>query len=246
MKKKTKTPEGKFSYFADSRDYAKVVLAEHAFFEGLLAAKNNIKCIAGNASLQKALKEVVGFLQDRGRPLEIVVKFHVNDPRSKVEQTLFLGTLLKPCQHKGHPQVTHFLCLADDDYLLAKVHSDLDFSGDVEERKPSPHVQMGGRVFESLIHHNTTKKLKVCWNESVDKPRLPSLPICTALLWHWAFLEYRDSEQISGFLDAWHWKELVKKAELAILRPYFVDGAELMDRHPASGLFNALYVPLNR
>ena len=245
MSKKGKSPAvAKPYYFAESRDYGKVVAAEVAFFKGLVAAKNHISGISKNPSLQTAIKEVAPFLMDQGKTLNVIVRFSVTDPRSKAVHTLLLGTLLKPSLPGTHAQATHFLCLADDDSFLSKIHADFDFHPEADEKKPSPHVQMGGRVFESLFKQSSNKSRNVCWNEKIDKPRLPSLPICTALLWHWAFLEYSGSEQISGFLEAWHWKALVKEAENTVLRPYFEDGLGIIDSQPDKGLLNAIYVPV--
>lgn len=244
MSKKPKAPTVKPSYFGESRDYAKVVAAEFAFFKGLVAAKNDISSIQRNQSLQAALKEVTPFLQDQGRPLNIIVQFSVTDPRSNASHTLLLGTRLQPPQPQSHPQVTHFLCLADAESFLAKVHADFDFHPEATEKKPSPHVQMGGGVSGPLLKCHQHSQPSVRWDEGMSKPRLPSLPICTALLWHWAFLEYRDNEQILGFLTAWHWNELVKKAESTVLGPYFKDGIEMIKEHPDKGLLNALYVPV--
>ena len=242
MSKKPKPAVAKPCYFAEARSYAKVVEAEIAFFDGLIQAKNNIPNIP---SLQKSLKDAANFLQDhRGRSLNILVEFTVTDPRSGETHTMMLGTLLKPPQTKSHAQVTHFLCLADADHLLTKVHADFDFHPEADEKKPSPHVQLGGRMFDSIVEKLKNKGLKICWNDTVDKPRMPSLPISTALLWHWAFLEYQDSEQISGFLKNWHWKQLVKKAEQAVFLPFFRDGVQLIEGDPDKGFLNALYVPV--
>jgi len=246
MSKKQKASVRKPFYFDAFRDYSKAVAAEFAFFKGLLDAKEHIRGIPSNQSLQIALKEVTGFLQDQGRPLDIVVKFSVIDPRSNDPHTLLLGTQLKPPQGDSQPQVTHSLCLADNDSLLAKVHSDLDFHEGSMEKKPSPHTQMGGRVSKFLLKHCPNKEPKIHWHQKMDKPRLPALPTCTALLWHWAFLEYQSSEQASDFLKAEHWKRLVKQAEASVLSPFFSDGVRLITHHPADGLLNALYVPLNK
>ncbi len=246
MSKKPKTPAGKHSYFSESRDYAKVVAAEFAFFKGLVDAKNAISSIPRNPSLQTALKDITPFLNDQGRPLDIIVNFSVTDPRSNASHTLLLGTRLQPPQPQSHAQVTHFVCLADTASFLAKVHADFDFQPEASERKPSPHVQMGGGIPEALLKCHQLSEPIVRWQKGMSKPRLPSLPFCTALLWHWAFLEYPDSEQISGFLKAWHWKELVKRAEAAVLRPYFEDGLGMIENHPDKGLLNALYVPVDK
>lgn len=239
-------PAGKSCYFAESRDYSKIIAAELEFFKGLVAAKNSISCIPGNPSVQTALREVTPFLSNQERPLSIIVQFAVTDPRSGAPHMLFLGTRLQPPKPQSHAQVTHFLCLADAESFLAKVHADFDFHPEAQEKKPSPHVQMGGRIFEALLKHHPHNRPTVCWNEGMDKPRLPSLPICTALLWHWAFLEYDGSEQISGFLRAWHWRDLVKKAEAAVLRPYFEDGLSMIDARPDEGLLTALYDPVSK
>lgn len=246
MSKNNKAAAQRSPYFATSRNYSDAVDAEFAFFKGLLAAKDHIRGFSANPSLQTALKQVAAFLIDQGQPLNIVVQFSVTDPRSKHKHTLLLGTQLEPPKPKCHPLVSHFLCLADADSFLTKVHADFDFHADAEEKKPSPHIQMGGRVPTSLLKHCASSQPKVCWNEKMDKPRLPSLPVCTALLWHWAFLEYSRDEQASDFLNAHHWKQLVKAAEATVLRPYFADGLHLMDNKPASDLLSALYVPLSK
>jgi hypothetical protein len=246
MSKKHKAQARRTSYFAEFRDYSNAVAAELAFFNGLLAAKDHIRSISSNPSLRAALSQVAAFLLDQGRPLNIVVKFLVTDPRSEYEHTLLLGTQLEPPQPECLPQVTHFLCLADADSLLMKVHTDLDCHANAQEKKPSPHIQIGGRVPPTLWQHCFNVQPKVSWNTQVDKPRLPALPTCTALLWHWAFLEYSNSEEASDFLGAHHWKQLVKDAEATVLRPYFSDGLQLIQRRPAAGLLNALYVPLSK
>jgi hypothetical protein len=236
MSKKPKPSRVARHYFAETRDYGKVVDAESAFFRGLVAARNNIP---SNPSLQKALSDVTGFLQDRGRPLDVLVEFSVADPHTKAEHTIMLGTLLKPPQHNSHAEATHFLCLADADSLLAKYHADFDFHPEATEKKPSPHVQIGGRVSDSLLKRYP----KIWWNKDVNKPRLPALPICTALLWHWAFLEYQGDALMSAFLKNRWWNKLIKDAEGAVLSPFFEDGFRLMKYDPQKGLFNALYVP---
>lgn len=247
MSKKDKLPPVKrLCYFGQSRDYSKIVAAELEFFRGLNDAKNQIASIPSNISIQAALRTISPFLQDQGRPLSILVKFEVTDPRSGAEHILFLGTNLQPPKPRSHAQATHFLCLADAETFLVKMHSDFDFYPEAQEKKPSPHVQMGGRVFEALLKQHPHGRPTVCWNEGVDKPRIPTLPLCTALLWHWAFLEYSGSEEVSGFLTAWHWKNLVKRAEEAVLRPYFEDGLAMIDTFPDKGLLNALYIPVDR
>jgi hypothetical protein len=82
------------------------------------------------------------------------------------------------------------------------------------------------------------------WKDDLAKPRVPSMPVCSALLWHWAFLEYRKDESIVPFLGSDWWSEVVREAEKFVLKPFFDDGAKLMSDKPTSGLLNSFYVPL--
>ena len=101
-------------------------------------------------------------------------------------------------------------------------------------------MQMGGRVDAALAKAGG----QCCWREDVDKPRMPSIPICTALLWHWAFLEYRGAEQVTPILDAWWWNKIVQQAEQSVLRPFFDDGLKLITGKSKNRLLNAFYDPV--
>jgi hypothetical protein len=181
-------------------------------------------------------------LQDpKGRPLDVLVEFHVNDPRSKAPQNIYLGTKLSPPATESVPQVTHFFCLGDSSNLLTKIHHDRDFAAGAFEKKPLTHIQVGGRVAPSLA---AKAGGPCCWREDVDKPRIPSLPVCTALLWNWAFLEYQDAEQIALILEARWWGRIVQKAEESILKPFFDDGLKLINQKPQMGLLKAFYDPV--
>ena len=227
-------------YFADTRDYGKVVDAEFAFFKGLVGGRN---ALPSDPSVQKVLGDVAGFLQDhQGRSLDVLVEFSVADPRTKAPHTIVLGTLLRPPQTNAPAVASHFLCLTNADSLLAKFHTDFDFEPGAREKKPSPHVQIGGRVSDLLKRRWPT----ILWDEDVDKPRLPALPLCTALLWQWAFLEYQGETLMSKFLKNQWWNKLVKDAEAAVLAPFFEDGARLMKNDPQQGLLKALYFPIPR
>lgn len=239
MSKKSKHTKVFRYYFAETQNYLGVVDVEAEFFKALINNKNDL---SGNYSLYQALNVANYFLEDpKGRPLEVLVEFHVNDPRSQEPQIIYLGTKLRPPDLSSEPQVTHFLCLGDNANLLTKVHHDRDFSTGASEKKPSTHIQMGGRVNPSLA---AKAGGPCCWKEGVDKPRVPSIPVCTALLWHWAFLEYPEAEEIGPILRAWWWNQTVQKAEESILKPFFDDGLRLMIEKPHNRLLNAFYDPV--
>jgi hypothetical protein len=238
MSRKPKQPEVVRCYFDDVRNYAQVAEAEAVFFRSLLAKKSELRA---NHTLYSALDQAVQFLTDpQGRKLEILVEFDVDDHHRNKRQKMHLGTLLSP---GAEPQITHFLCLSEDTDFLAKIHLDRDFSVNDKGGKPNPHIQVGGRVSASLATKVTGKAF---WRDDLDKPRIPSLPVCSPLLWHWAFLEYRDDQNIAPFLDAAWWPGMVQAAEQAVLKPFFEDGLKVMTEKPAKGLLNAFYKPLAR
>jgi hypothetical protein len=213
-----------------------VAQAEACFFEELIKKKSEVR---DNPSVHRALKSANYFLGDpKGRGLDVLVEFNVNDPRSEAEQQIYLGTKLTPEAGASKCLVTHSFYLVDATRYLAKVHLDRDFDPESKEKKPSSHIQTGGRILPGL---GGASGRKCCWDEKVDKPRIPSIPICSAILWHWAFLEYPEAEQVSPFLAAWWWKEIVQKAEESILMPFFHDGCNLIREKPKAGLINAFY-----
>lgn len=236
MRKKAKRSGFDTYYFAESRDYLNVVEEEVKFFSTLIDKKGEL---SANFSVQQALKDVIHFLGDpNGRSLNVLVEFDVNDPRSQVPQTIYLGTKLCPSKTDTESQVTHSFCLADESTFLANIHLDRDFNPNATEKKPSTHIQMGGRLHPYLAAKGNKN---CCWRDDVDKPRVPSLPVCSALLWHWAFLEYRDVQEITRIIKAWWWIKIVQNAEESILRPFFGDGIKLLNEKPQMGLLNAFY-----
>jgi hypothetical protein len=241
MIKKQKPSAFFANYLGHARDYLVVAEAEAVFFEAIIQNKTEFR---NNVSIQQALNNAAYFLEDRkGRPLTVLVEFEVIEPRTKGTQQMFLGTQLRPPNETSEAQVSHYLCLGDELNLIAKIHHDRDFSVDALERKPSPHIQIGGRVDPALA---AKARGPCCWRNDVDKPRLPSFPICTALLWHWAFLEYQDSAQVAPVFETWWWRRIVQKAEQSILKPFFVDARELIERGPQGGFLRAFYDPVAR
>jgi hypothetical protein len=237
MNKPPKAPPPS-EYFSAARDYRILSAAEVSFFKAFAEARAQFPA---NRSIDEGLRRIAPYLQDPlGKQLDITIEFDVQDPRKGADQTIFLGTLLTPPSATSKGEVTHYMCLAAGDTLLAKYHADFDFDWNVPEKKPSPHLQIGGRIPRSL----SSRYAKCHWHTDVNKPRIPALPICTPLLWHWVFLEYESNPFTSKFLSNRWWKKLIKDAEAAAFTAFFSDGAALIRNHPEKGLLNSLYVPL--
>jgi hypothetical protein len=241
MSSKKKQAEVPKHYFDDVRNYGHIAKAEEVFFKSLIAKRSELRT---NYTLYQALEKANHFLGDpNGRVLDILVEFEVDDQHRQKHQKMHLGTLLCPRATGSDAQVTHFLCLSEDTDFLAKIHLDRDFSSNDPGGKPTPHIQVGGRVSASLAAKVSGAKF---WRDDLDKPRIPSMPVCSALLWHWAFLEYRNDQNIIPFLGADWWAAIVREAEESVLKPFFEDGAKLIADKPISGLLNAFYTPVTR
>ena len=241
MSKRAKSVKVPRTYFDGARDYDKVVDAELKFYRGLIAMGVKTDC-PGNTSVAVSIKKMMDFTRDpKGRSIEFTVEFDVEDPRGGSTHKLFIGTELRPGSENSLPKATHYLCLADEQSLQAKFHADFDFDSGAKEKKPSPHVQIGGGIPGDLAERYPGKRY---WHPDLDKPRMPALPVCTALLWHWAFLEYENNQTFTRIRRKAHWNNLIKDAEDAVLKPFFSDGERLFRMQPAKGLLNALYVPL--
>lgn len=238
MSKVVKESVAKRQYFSCTRDFASIVAAEVTFFKAFAKARAQFPA---NRSIDEVLRKIAPYLQDPlGKQLDITIEFDVEDPRKGTSQTVFLGTLLSPPNSQSKGEVTHYMCLAADDVLLAKYHADFDFDWNVPEKKPSPHLQIGGRIPPSL----SSRYAKCHWHLDVNKPRIPSLPMCTALLWHWIFLEYHGNPFTAKFLANTWWRKLIKDAETSAYSAFFSDGAELLRNYPEKGLLSSFYVPL--
>ena len=239
MSKKIKEAAVVKHYFDDVRSYAHIAKAEEKFLKALIAKKSELR---NNYTIHQALEKAVYFLGDPpGRALDMMVEFEVDDPGRKKRQKMHLGTLLSPPATGYEAQVTHYLCLSEETDFLAKIHLDRDFSLNDPGGKPTPHIQIGGRVSKTLAAKIAGTPF---WRDDLDKPRVPSMPVCSALLWHWAFLEYRKDQNIVPFLGADWWAAVVREAEQFVLKPFFDDGSKLMAEKPASGLLNSFYIPL--
>ncbi len=241
MSKKPTPPAVVPHYFDDVRNYANIAKAEETFLKALIAKKSELR---NNYTIHQALDKSAHFLGDPiGRGLDIMVEFEVDDPKRNKHQKVYLGTLLSPPTSKDEAQVTHYICLSEEADFLAKIHLDRDFSLNDPGGKPTPHIQVGGRVSKTLAAKVTGKPF---WKDDLAKPRVPSLPVCSALLWHWAFLEYRKDQSVVPFLGADWWAAVVREAEQFVLRPFFDDGAKILaGKHP-SCLLESFYDPLAR
>ncbi len=226
--------------FANQRDYSFITKIEQEFFLSLASKKGHFKGRErpGNSCLtvESALDSTIQFVQAKdSNPLDLIVSFDLSNCNRRVDlDNMYLGTLLSPDKDIKKRQVTHFIALTKGDNCRIKLHVDLDFDVHPKEPKPSPHFQVGGRF------KINNREFSIGWDDGLDKPRLPSLPFCTPLLWHSAFLEFQECESVQLFLSQPWWQNLVKKAESSIWSSFTSDMSAGLGKNC---IIEALYYP---
>lgn len=158
-------------------------------------------------------------------PLELVVCFEGRDPRGKDLWWIHLGAKLE--QPGSDHTATYFMAIGKKgdepgrvSETLSKVHWDYAFGATTNnEKKPNRHLQFAGTIHDQLSEFGYSS----VWT-GMDKPRIPSLPICFVTLMHWAFLEFGHCEHIKKIVNETWWISLVRKAEEETIRG-FVDTA---------------------
>lgn len=158
--------------------------------------------------------------------LNLHVSFRAKDPRAKEGEALHcveLGALISLSEA---PIATYFLALGQDSGNgsrrgLRKFHFDLDPIFQAEEPKPTLHLQYPGRNCPALREAGYNDTAFDELDPKLDKPRIPSLPTCFALLAHWALLEYHvTDERIESFISSRDWLSVVTAAECEVLTPF--------------------------
>ena len=110
-----------------------------------------------------------------------------------------------------------------DSPVLRKLHFDYEnpsISHKVEA-KPKVHLQMCGKASPHLIDKGF-KEFRLChMYPSIEKPRIPSIPTCLALMLDWLILEFSTDREIKKILEHVQWRDHVVEAEKQVLGPYF-------------------------
>lgn len=221
--------------FSACRTYAEIEGVERNFFRNLLSLRHCFQAHGCNYTVSKACQEAAMFAQTPGVPLEIVVSFPINGDRCSADH-LHLGTKLIPHAKPAQQFASHFILLTREDKGIARFHHDFDFDIEAPDPKPSPHLQIGGR--QKAIRR---VEYQVGWDDQLDKPRWPCLPFCTPLMWHAAFLEFRDCESVEPFVDQPWWKNLVIDAEKTLWGSFARDMTLAINR--GESIIESLYPP---
>jgi hypothetical protein len=170
-----------------------------------------------DAALQHKIRQTEEFIMKSKDSLVLNVEFDIakGGKRWKNIDRVHIGTNLVWNPQPKRCLASYFIALSHGTECKMKLHFDLDFDDAAAERKPSPHVQGLGRMWDQTY--------KCSWETDVDKPRVPCLPLCTPLLWHSAFCEFSTCDSVRGFLNQGWWRNLVRQAEEKLWGPFAAD-----------------------
>ena len=120
--------------------------------------------------------------------------------------------------------------------VLRKIHFDFEpkFLRSNLEPKPSVHVQFGGELLPHWANGNgyCIDQLQAL-SPWFEKPRIPCLPVCLALLLDWTFLEFSSYDRhAKAVIDHPTWNAHVRDAERLVLA-LFIDDCQTFLRSPA-------------
>ncbi|MDU7781505.1 MAG: hypothetical protein E7J86_20985 [Aeromonas caviae] len=156
--------------------------------------------------------------------------------RAMIERDFHIGCLAKRASDGSVRQLSYSVLIGEDATPSRKVarkfHFDFEpISGrNSAEAKPSYHFQICG---ELSAHHRTAGyeehhigHLLPQWSQ----PRIPAAPMSLTLLLNWLLMEFGSDPIVIEARNSPHWQGLVRKAERAILKPYFDDGYEFFSK----------------
>jgi hypothetical protein len=159
--------------------------------------------------------------------LNLHLRFKAQDPRAGRNAKAHWIELGSSVNSKADTLVTYLFAIGEEENDstckgLRKVHFDLEPKNSKAEPKPAIHLQFAGRCPDILLSSGYAQDAFDYLLPGLDKPRIPSLPMCTALLLQWAFLEYQSSDdQIDKFIKTPEWQAVICAAERDILKTYF-------------------------
>lgn len=125
---------------------------------------------------------------------------------------------------QNYSLATYALSMCDSDTeekkLIRKFHFDYDPQGNSSlEKKPTYHLQYGGKATPKLESNGVSAETLHDW---LSVPRLSISPINLALLLDIVFNEF-PNEETNHVIEKSEWRDMIKKNEDEILKPYFLN-----------------------
>jgi hypothetical protein len=151
--------------------------------------------------------------------------------------TAHIGALMK-AKKDDYEILSYYFMLCDSEKVIRKFHFDYT-PENIEKRVPCPifHIQYPGKLSDHLLSLNLAYDHLEC---GLSEPRISFMPMSLALTINLLFKEFRNEETHRAIEDS-TWRELIKKNETDILRPYFRKCNTFFSAPPANKLFTNDY-----
>lgn len=202
-------------------------IGEFAHFGRLYAQSQNYRNLVhpsrGGVDIEIPIKLNLGMRADAG----------VNIPR-----IVWLGGLVvASADNSNVERSSYFIAIcdgADEDkpgYVIRKLHFDIEpiQFRQGQEIKPTAHLQVCGTISPSMERVGFLHEHVKHHYPEFEKPRIPVMPTCMALLINWVLLEFQSDSSAAAILRNTQWRKLVRKAERTILKPYFSQCSQFLD-----------------
>ncbi len=198
------------------------------------------------SNLVLAAQQNYSHLDPKRGGLDFAANFEVftSNQRRRVD----VGAKIEVDAKNRYESVSYFFAIGSDtlakDHILRKLHFDFEApeNRNVNECKPSIHMQICGELTPSMAHAGYTDKHLQNHFPWFEKPRVPSIPFSLALLLDWLFLEFSNTPEVNEVVKNGQWRNMVLETENQLLRPYFEDCHQYLRNPNRDGLFFANYL----
>jgi hypothetical protein len=107
----------------------------------------------------------------------------------------------------------------DQPHVIRKFHFDYAIPIKGQEAKPVYHIQYGGKATPKIQYGEKENEVLNPW---LSNPRISYTPMSLALLLDSVFYELKEhNESANGIIERDEWRQLIKRNEEKILKPYY-------------------------
>lgn len=164
------------------------------------------------------------------------IRLRADAHKTVLKRNVYMG--LFASSETTHPALSnssYSLVICEDDKakskIIRKLHFDYEYATLIQqnsEKKPSFHIQICGKLSPYLKNIGYEDADIEAFAPGFEKPRIPSMPICLAILINWVLLEFDCDKTAKAILINDRWRKHVAKAERVILKPYFENGVDFL------------------
>lgn len=160
--------------------------------------------------------------------LAMNIGLRANVHRSGATNNLYMGLF---ASSKGtHPDLSnssYSLVICECDKKKSKIIRKLHFDYENEilihkssEKKPSNHLQICGKLSRYLKELGYDDADLEVLAPGFEKPRMPFMPMCLAILINWVMLEFNNDNNAKAIIRNPRWRKHVAEVERKVLLPY--------------------------